>query len=117
MVPITDTQHNREPTPSEDEELRESERREGENAPEKSGRAEVGQPSQSENSAQRGRTKGLAGGVAIFALLGMYFVWIGNEMGSHASSGTFEMWAIFGAIFLGVAALVAGGAMSRRKRD
>jgi cobalamin biosynthesis Mg chelatase CobN len=70
---------------------------------------------------KRERAKGVAGGVGIFLVLAIYFVWIGSEMGSHAISGTFEMWAIFGAILLGVLALVAGGAMTRTtnsdKRD
>lgn len=56
----------------------------------------------------------IAGGGAVFLILALYFVWIGNEMGSHAASGSFEMWAIFGAILIGVVALVAGGASMRR---
>ena len=56
----------------------------------------------------------IAGGVCAFLALALYIVWIGSEMGSHAASGTFEMWAIFGAIFIGVVALLAGGASMRR---
>ncbi len=57
----------------------------------------------------------IAGGGAVFLALALYFVWIGNEMGSHAVSGSFEMWAIFGAILIGVVALIAGGASIRRR--
>ena len=74
-------------------------------------------PGKSKKAAKRDRVKGIAGGIGIFLILGLYFVWIGNEMGSHAISGTSEMWAIFGAIFLGVLALVAGGAISRKKQQ
>ncbi len=56
----------------------------------------------------------VAGGVAVFLLLGIYFVWIGSEMGAHATAGSTEMWAIFGGILLGVVAALAGGAMMRR---
>lgn len=78
---------------------------------------ETEDPEKAKESEKKKRTKGVAGGVGIFLILAIYFVWIGNEMGSHAISGTFEMWAIFGAIFLGVAALVAGGAISRKRND
>jgi hypothetical protein len=78
---------------------------------------ETEDPEQAKEAEKKNRTKGIAGGVGIFLVLAIYFVWIGNEMGSHALSGTFEMWAIFGAIFLGVAALVAGGAISRKRND
>jgi pheromone shutdown protein TraB len=57
----------------------------------------------------------IVGGGAAFLALALYFVWIGNEMGSHAVSGSFEMWAIFGAIFIGVVAMIAGGASMRRR--
>jgi hypothetical protein len=56
----------------------------------------------------------VAGGVIVFLLLGIYFVWIGSEMGAHATAGSTEMWAIFGGIFIGVVAALAGGAMMRR---
>lgn len=74
---------------------------------------------ESESQPPSGRSKKLQilGGVGVFALLALYFAWIGNEMGSAAISGTTEMAAIFGAIFLGVLALVAGGAISQRRND
>jgi hypothetical protein len=59
----------------------------------------------------------ILGGVGVFVVLALYFVWIGEEMGGHAISGTTEMLAIFGAILLGVVALVAGGALSRKTTD
>jgi cation transport ATPase len=120
--------HEREAEPEEKSEARERECDREEEPEEKS----EGQPQAAEDSEdepegsdvsesqepEKGeRKKGIAGGVAVFVALGIYFVWIGNEMGSHAISGTFEMWAIFGAIFLGVIALVAGGAISRRRDE
>ena len=79
---------------------------------------ESGESRETSPSSEQPRRKGLwrkvAGGVGVFVVLALYFIWIGTEMGSHAVSGTSEMGAIFGAIFLGVVALIAGGAMMRR---
>jgi hypothetical protein len=76
---------------------------------------EAGEPDETGESSDGPSMGKIAGGAAVFLVLALYFVWIGNEMGSHAVSGSFEMWAIFGAIFIGVVALIAGGASMRRR--
>jgi len=73
-------------------------------------------PEESEEEGPNKSRLRLAGYIGAFLVLGAYFVWIGAEMGSHAGTGHMEMIAIFGAIFLGVAALAAGGIIKRRGR-
>lgn len=132
---VTDADPKTEPSPREDDprdgEYQHDEPRQGSQGGEdrkdrhdaKSANGSPASPEESEDSENsseskepetRKRAKGIAGGVGIFLVLAIYFAWIGSEMGSHAISGTFEMWAIFGAIFLGVVALVAGGAISQK---
>jgi hypothetical protein len=65
----------------------------------------------------KGKKMRILGGVGVFVVLALYFVWIGEEMGGHAISGTTEMLAIFGAIVLGVVALLAGGSLGRKTTD
>jgi hypothetical protein len=122
VMAVTETEH-KTGRSSQDEDSQRREEREDKRQPESRAHeepnsgAEDSDSSESKQPEKRKRVKGLAGGIGIFLILAIYFVWIGSEMGSHAISGTFEMWAIFGAIFLGVLALLAGGAISRRRND
>ncbi len=133
VMAITDTEPKTERTEREDDEPQHTERRteeeaspeeaespetaESEGEPEEDEAEKAAKAEKAEKAEKRKRFKGIAGGAAVFLLLAIYFVWIGSEMGSAAISGTTEMWAIFGGIFLGVLALVGGGAISRHRND
>jgi hypothetical protein len=60
------------------------------------------------------QTARFAGAFVLFLILIVYFVWIASEMGAHTQAGAVEFGAIFGAIFLGVVSLLAGGALGGR---
>lgn len=58
----------------------------------------------------------IVGVTLALAVLVLYFIWLGSEMGGATPNGETELGATFGAILLAVLALAAGAFIGRQSR-